>query len=107
MDKSKDRIVAIRSDNIIEARYSLTNKQNIIIDMLLTEIKDDNNYKYSFNIDRFEPLVETDTSNIYRDFKNAVKTFEGKGFKIKDKITDEEIWFSWFSKIHYKPKKVL
>ncbi|WP_195966730.1 replication initiation protein [Clostridium sp. 1001283B150210_160208_E6] len=101
----EDNKLAMRSDNIIEARYSLTNKQNVIIDMLLTEITDDDNVKYTLNVDKFEPLMEGGASNIYRDLKSAVKSFEGKGFRLVDKNTKEEVYFPWFSKIHYKPRK--
>lgn len=99
------KIIAIRPESIIEARYSLSTRQNYIIDMLLSEISEDDNFSYTFDVDKYKPLIEGDTSNIYRDLKKAVKEFEGnKGLRLKDKNTGEEIWFAWFSKIHYKPK---
>ena len=101
----ENKIIAIRPESIIEARYSLTTRQNNIIDMLLSEISEDDNLSYTFDVDKYRHLIEGDTSNIYRDLKKAVKGFEGnKGLNLKDGNTGEEIWFAWFSKIHYKPK---
>lgn len=99
------KIIVVRPENIIEARFSLTNKQNSIVDMVLTKITDDDNLSYSLDVKQYESLITTDTSNIYRDFKKAVKSFEKKGLTIIDKETGEEIWFAWFSKIHYKDKQ--
>lgn len=97
--------IAVRSDSIIEARFSLTAKQNELLDMLLCEIRDDDQYQYTISVDKYKAFYDTDTSNLYRDLKKAVKEFEGKGFRIVNKSTGEEIYYSWFSKIHYKPKK--
>ena len=101
---SKKSNIAVRSDNIIEARFSLTSRQNNILDMLFCEIEDDNEYQYTISVDKYKHLYKTDTSNIYRDLKKAVKSFEGKGFiTFNDK--KEEIFYVWFSKIHYIPKE--
>lgn len=96
--------IAVRSDSIIEARFSLTAKQNELLDMLLCEIQDDDQNKYLISVDKYKEFYQTDTSNLYRDLKKAVKGFEGKGFRIINKETKEEIYYAWFSKIHYKPK---
>ena len=101
---SNEKRIAVRPENIIEARFSLSSKQNSIVDMLLTKITDDNNLSYSLDVKQYESLILTDTSNIYRDFKKAVKSFEKKGVTVIDKDTGEEIWFPWFSKIHYRDK---
>jgi len=101
----KGENIAVRSDSIIEARFSLTAKQNELLDMLLCEIKDDNEYQYTISVDKYKILYDTDTSNLYRDLKKAVKGFEGKGFRILSKTNGEEIYYAWFSKIHYIPKK--
>lgn len=101
----KGNNIAIRSDSIIEARFSLTARQNNILDMLLCEIDNDDKYSYELSVDKYKALYNTDTSNIYRDLKSAVKSFEGQGFYITNKETGEEIYFAWFSKIHYMPKK--
>jgi plasmid replication initiation protein len=97
--------IAVRSDSIIEARFSLTAKQNELLDMLLCEIENDEQYQYLISVDKYKQYYDTDTSNLYRDLKKAAKDFEGKGFRIVNKATSEEIYYSWFSKIHYKPKK--
>lgn len=97
--------IAVRPNEIIEARYSLTQRQNNIIDVLLTQLKDDGNYSYELNIDDFKDIYKSDTSNIYRDMKKACKSFEGLGFYIVEKEKGEETWYSWFSKIVYKNKQ--
>lgn len=95
----EDKNIATRPMAIIEAKFDLDSKQNDIIDMLLTEINDDDKLVYELNIDKYKKLYKFDTSNIYRDMKTAVKKFEKKGFHI---ITDKkEIWYSWFTKITY------
>lgn len=96
--------IAVRSNSIIEARFSLTAKQNELLDMLLCEINDDEQYSYVISVDKYKEFYQSDTSNLYRDLKKAVKSFEGKGFRIINKITNEEIYYAWFSKIHYIPK---
>lgn len=107
MNKSfkKGENIAVRSESIIEARFSLTSKQNDLLDMLLCEIENDDKYQYVLSVDKYKDLYYTDTSNLYRDLKKAVKSFEGKGFRLINKETGEEIYYSWFSKIHYKPKQ--
>lgn len=104
MDKIRGSSIAVRSDSIIEARFSLTAKQNELLDMLLCEIKNDDQYQYVISVDKYKNYYQTDTSNIYRDLKKAVKAFEGKGFRVINKITKEEVYYAWFSKIHYIPK---
>jgi plasmid replication initiation protein len=99
------KIIASRSENIIEARYSLSTKQNNVLDMLFSELNEDENLEYVLNIEKYSKFIMTDTSNIYRDLKTAVNSFKGKGIHITDKDTQEEIYFPWFSKIHYKPKQ--
>lgn len=105
MQKNEDINLAFRSNSLVEARYSLSVKQNNILDMLLMEIEDDDEYSYVLTVDKYITLFKADTSNIYRDFKNAVKSFENKGFRIKEKNSDTETYFAWFSKIKYMPNK--
>lgn len=97
--------MAIRSANIIEARFSLTAKQNDILDMLFAEIDNDEKLTYEISVDKYKPIYKTDTSNIYRDLKKAIKSFEGKGFYLTDKANNEETYYPWFSKIKYKNKE--
>lgn len=95
--------IATRPLSIIEAKFDLESKQSDIIDMLLTEIKDDKQIVYELNIDKYKEIYDTDTSNIYRDMKKAVKGFEKKGFHTL--IDGEETWFAWFTKITYKDRE--
>nr|WP_243153147.1 replication initiation protein [Clostridium botulinum] len=105
VEHKKKSNVAVRSNDIIEARFSLTPRQNNILDMVFCEIEDDKNYSYEISVEKYKSLYETDTSNIYRDLKKATKKLEGKGFRIIDKDTKEEIFYPWFSKIHYIPRE--
>lgn len=97
--------MTVRPENIIEARFSLSNKQNSIVDIVLSKLRDDDNLTYELDVKEYEAFIKTDTSNIYRDFKKAVKGFEKAGVNIMDKETNEETWFAWFSKIKYKDKQ--
>lgn len=99
----KGEFIAMRPEKLIEARFSLNARQNDIIDMVLTQIEDDDIYQYELNVDKYKKLYNTDTSNIYRDLKKAVESFEKKGFSLINNETGERIYFPWFSKIHYKP----
>lgn len=96
------KLIAMRPDNLIEARFALTAKQNDIIDMVLSQIKDDDCYRYELDIERFKNFYKTDTSNIYRDLKKAVEGFEKIGLEILNTEINERVYFPWFSKIHYK-----
>lgn len=100
----KGESIAIRPESIIEGRFSLTSSQNDIIDMLFCEIEDDEQYQYTISIEKYKSMYKTNTSNLYRDLKKAVKSFEGQGIRIVNKETKEEIFYVWFSKIHYIPK---
>jgi len=99
----EDKNIATRPLSIIEAKFDLEAKQNDIIDMLLTEIKDDNQIVYELNIDKYKNIYNSNTSNIYRDMKKAVKLFENKGFHTI--IDNQETWYSWFTKITYKDRE--
>lgn len=103
----KENQIAIRPLAIIEAKFDLEAKQNDIIDMLFTELnKDDGKLEYEINIEKYKKYYNVDTSNIYRDLKKAVKLFEkSKGVTIYNPITDQEEWYSWFSKITYANKE--
>ncbi|MGK0469092.1 replication initiation protein [Clostridium sp.] len=104
--KKKGDLIAVRPDTVIEARFTLTSRQNDILDMLFTQIQDDHNVEYSIDINKYKMLYNIkDKNNIYGDLKKAVKSFEGKGFSIVDKEKNEEIYYPWFSKIHYKNKE--
>ena len=97
--------IAVRSESIIEARFSLTSKQNDLLDMVLCEIKDDKQYQYTISVDKYREYYQKDTSNLYRDLDKAAKSFEGKGFSIINKETQRETYYVWFSKIEYIPQK--
>lgn len=104
VDNVDKKIMAVKPDEIIEARYSLSKRQNEILDIFLSELSDDNKYSYEIPLDRYKDIYDTDTSNLYRDMKAAVKGFEGKGFYVVNKEKDEEDYYPWFSKISYKNK---
>lgn len=103
----KESLIAIRPLAIIEAKFDLEAKQNDIIDMLFTELnKDDGKLEYEINIEKYKSYYSGDTSNIYRDLKKGVKMFErSKGVTIYNPITEQEEWYSWFSKITYVNKE--
>jgi len=95
-------LICMRPDNIVEARFKLTKRQNDIMDMVFATIKDDNNLIYEINVNKYAQLYNIqDKTNIYGDLKKAVKTFEGKGFKIINKDNGVEDYFAWFSRIRY------
>lgn len=102
----KGELIAVRPEKVIEARFALTSRQNDILDMLFTQIQDDDNIEYSIDINKYKMLYNIkDKNNVYGDLKKAVKSFEGKGFLIIDKEKNEEIYYPWFSKIHYKNRE--
>lgn len=125
MENSSSNTVARIPDAIIEARFSLTAKQNNIIDMLFCELAEDDNLVYELSIDKYRKHINGNTTNIYRDLEKAVEKMEGKGVKFREKDliklmnddnTNENVrvisskrnkekktWFSWFTKIEYIP----
>ena len=101
----KSKNVAIRSSNFVEARFALSSKQNDILDILFSQIDNDDKLTYEIPIDKYKSIYKSDTSNIYRDFKKAIKSFEKKGFYLYDVEKDEEIYYAWFTKIRYINKE--
>lgn len=105
VNKKGGELICKRPETIIEARFNLTKKQNDIMDMVFATIENDDKLKYEIDIAKYGQLYNIkDKSNIYRDLKKAVKSFEGKGFAITQKISEKKenrIYFSWFSSIHY------
>ncbi len=100
----KGKHIAVRPNELIEARYDLSVSQNDIMDMVLTKIEDDNNYLYELNINDYKHLYKTDTSNIYRNLEKATKSMEGAGFYLltnNDKGVEKETFFVWFASIEY------
>ena len=100
MDK-KGEFVAIRPEGVIEARFKLTAKQNDILDMVFTQIKDDNKTDYIIDISQYKKFYNVDTSNVYRDLEKAVTCFEGKGLHLTKANSKGHVYFAWFSKIDY------
>ncbi|WP_026883709.1 replication initiation protein [Clostridium akagii] len=104
-EKKGGNLICMRPDSIIEARFSLNKKQNDILDMVFATIENDNKLKYEINVIKYTKLYNIqDKSNIYGELKKAVKTFEGKGFSIINKISEKKqnrIYFAWFSSIQY------
>jgi plasmid replication initiation protein len=98
-------LICKRPETIVEARFNLTKKQNDILDIVLASIGDDGKLEYKIDLTKYSKIYNIkDKSNIYRDFKKAVHSFEGKGFSITQKISDKKekrIYFAWFSRIIY------
>ena len=98
-------LICKRPETIVEARFKLTKKQNDILDMVFASIENDEKLKYQIDIRKYGQLYNIkNKSNIYGDLKKAIKTFEGKGFAITQKISEKKenrIYFSWFSSIQY------
>jgi len=105
MKKKGGDLICMRPDSIVEARFKLTKKQNDIMDMVFSNIEDDGKLEYEINISKYARLYNLqDKSDVYGELKKAVKTFEGKGFAITEKISEKKesrIYFSWFSSIQY------
>jgi len=98
-------LICRRPEAIIEARFNLTKRQNDILDMVFATIENDNKLRYDIDLNKYSQLYNIkDKSNIYRDLKKAVISFEGKGFSIAQKIDkkkENRIYFNWFSHIAY------
>lgn len=103
-NKKGGKLICMRPDSIIEARFKLTKKQNDILDMVFATIENDGKLEYEINVTKYAKLYTIQNqSHVYEDLKRATKTFEGKGFSIVNKINNKEsrIYFSWFASIQY------
>lgn len=104
-NKKGGDLICKRPESIIEARFSLTKRQNDILDMVFASIENDDKLKYQIDISKYGQLYNLkDKSSIYKELKKTVKTFEGKGFTITRKISEKKenrIYFNWFSSIEY------
>lgn len=98
-------LICKRPESLIEARFCLTKRQNDVLDMVLASIEDDDKLEYQIDIAKYSQLYTIkNKSNVYRDLKKAVKTFENKGFSLTTKnLNDKEhrIYFAWFASIEY------
>lgn len=104
-NKKGGDLICRRPETIVEARFSLTKKQNDVLDMVFASIENDDNLQYEIDISKYAKLYNIqDKSNIYGDVKKTVRTFEGKGFSVTQKISEKKenrIYFAWFSSINY------
>lgn len=101
----KGSLVAIRPESIIEARFTLTARQNDILDIIFTKLENDDKTDYVIDINLYKKIYKTNTSNIYRDMEKAVESFEGKGLSLTKANSRGRIYFAWFSKINYVPSE--
>lgn len=106
MKKTKGNSITVRPDTIVEARYQLTPRQNDTLDIILSEIRNDddiNKLIYRLELKKYIHIFPPGRrGNVYRDFKETVQMFEkNKGFKVfyNDGTTSE--YFNWFSRIKY------
>jgi len=107
MEKKKGgELICRRPDSIVEARFKLTKKQNDIIDMVFATIENDDNLEYEIDLHKYAKLYNIQNrSNIYGEVKKAVRSFEGKGFAIVQRISDtkeDRDYFPWFARIKYR-----
>lgn len=92
--------IAVRSNLIVEAKYSLKGKENDIVDILLTQIEPDDKLEYEININKYKELYGYRNDKVvYRDLKEAVRSIETKriySYEISSKKS-----YAWFPKIEY------
>jgi plasmid replication initiation protein len=97
---NKNKIQAIRPQKIVEARFDLTAKQNDILDIVFSKVKNDNKLEYEINLYDYIDIYHKGDTNAYRDFKNAVLSFKGKGFNLSLNGNDKT-FMVWFQRITY------
>lgn len=99
----KNKIQVTRPNDLVEARFDLSAKQNDIIDIVLDQVKEDDNLNYKIKIKNYIHFFPGDVSNIYRDVKNATKEFVNKkaGFTLYNYQGKDEVDLFWFTKIAY------
>ena len=74
---------AIRPEGLIEARHNLTAKENNIIDLVLNTIKDDKEYVYEIDIDKYNGIYNLGSANVYGCFRlTPRKGMLGKKLKL-------------------------
>jgi len=106
-EKAGGDLMCKRPSSIVEARFSLTKKQNDILDIVFSAIENDDNLKYVIDLTKYSELYSESVKNrsdIFNELKKAAKSFEGRGFSISLAGTngkDDEMYFSWFSSIRY------
>lgn len=106
-EKAGGDLICKRPSSIVEARFSLTKKQNDILDIVFSAIENDDNLKYVIDLTKYSELYSESVKNrsdIFNELKKATKSFEGKGFSLSLAGTngkDDEMYFSWFSSIRY------
>lgn len=101
--------IAFRPQNIIEARFDLTNRQNDVLDLLFgmvgTNGDSTENTRYTIYPKDVKKLYDIkNQSHAYEYLIKGVKEFRKKGgiggFQLKiDDNTD--VWYAWFTRIAY------
>lgn len=100
VEKKGGKEIAHRPMSIVEARFDLSRRQNDIMDVVFAE-SDGIKREFAINVADMKKLYQMDdNTHAYSFLKKAVKTFEGKGFKLKEN-ENTEVWYSWFTSIKY------
>lgn len=101
---TKGEMVSFRPQDIVEARYKLTSKQNDILDIIISKMRNDEQLRYSIDINEYKPYY-LEQKHIYKDFKKNVETASAKGLGIRGKDQNDYTYYPWFSKIRYIDKE--
>lgn len=96
----KGRNIVARPDSLVEARFSLSAKQNDFIDILLSEMSpDDGKLEYEIELIKYKHYFpEASQGNFYRDIKKVLDKFKTTDEFVawdekKQKLT-EYVWFT-------------
>lgn len=101
--RKSGHVICARPSEIVEARFSLTKRQNDLIDMVLANIADDNNHFYDIDLGKYLGIQEKDYVKGYQEFRRLVDSFSNTCFYIKSVRTA----FNWFSSIEYRGNNII
>lgn len=90
--------LAVKSNQLIEARYRLTTNEQKVIYKVISEIgKDDTDFRiYTLKVKELADFIGTRNKNFCNEIKKITKDLVKKTFTIKD------LQVSWFSSAEYK-----
>jgi hypothetical protein len=103
MKRKVGKFIAVRPEQIVESRNSLSRAANALVDIMLSKIdeRDRNCTLFQINASEYVKFFrDKRPANVYRDLREAALSFKDEGFEIKGE-NNEYIYIQWFASIRW------
>lgn len=103
MKRKVGKFIAVRPEQIVESRNSLSRAANALVDIMLSKIdeRDRDCTLFQINASEYAKFFrDKRPANVYRDLREAALSFKDEGFEIKGE-NNEYIYIQWFASIRW------